>query len=137
MIYISEIIGKDVWDAYGARMGTCTDVLAGISAKQFPPVVAIRVRRNDSSIQLITASQIGTLYPGVALNVPQTKVSEYTEIGNELYLNKQILDHQIVDMEGRRVVRVNDIQIAFSKNEYVLTGVDVGNLGLLDRKSVV
>ncbi len=133
MIYISEIIGKDVWDAYGARVGTCTDILAGISEKQFPPVVAIQVRGKDNGIQLITASQIGTLYPGVALNVPQTKVSEYTKTGNELYLNKQILDHQIVDMEGRRVVRVNDIQIAFSKNEYVLTGVDVGNLGLLRR----
>lgn len=133
MIYISEIIGKDVYDAYGAQVGTCTDILAGISTKQFFPVVAIQVRQNDRSIQLITADQIGTLYPGVALNVPQTKVSEYTKKGNELYLNKQILDHQIVDVEGRRVVRVNDIQITFSKNEYVLTGVDVGNLGLLRR----
>jgi CBS domain-containing protein/sporulation protein YlmC with PRC-barrel domain len=133
MIYISEIIGKEVWDAHGTRVGTCTDVLVGLSDKQFPPVVAIQVRQNSSSIQLINASQIGTLYPGVALNVPQSKISEYEVKGNELYLNKQILDHQIVDVEGRRVVRVNDLQIAFSKNEYVLTGVDVGNLGLLRR----
>ncbi|MBM3138377.1 MAG: magnesium transporter MgtE, partial [Chloroflexi bacterium] len=133
MIYISEIIGKEVWDAYGARVGKCTDILAGLSNKQFPPIAAIQVKREDGESQLIASGQIGTLFPSVALNVPHAKVNAYQEKGNEIYLNKQILDHQIVDVEGRRVVRVNDIQIAFTKNEYVLTGVDVGNLGLMRR----
>lgn len=133
MIYISKIIDKEVWDAYGARMGKCTDILAGLSKKQFPPIVAIQVKRDDGDLKLLAASHIGTLFPSIALNVPQTKISDFEEKGNELFLKKQVLDHQIVDMEGRRVVRVNDIQIAFTQNEYVLTGVDVGNLGLLRR----
>lgn len=133
MIYISEIIGKDVYDAYGARVGTCTDLLVGRSTRVFPPVVSIQVKHTDGRFLLIAADQIGTLFPGIALNIPQSHLSLFRPRGDELYLNKQILDHQIVDVEGRRVVRVNDIQVAFNKKEYVLTGVDVGNLGLLRR----
>lgn len=133
MIYISEIIGKDVWDAYGTRIGPCVDVLAGMSTKMFPPIVALQVKQSDGLLFLITAGQIGTLYPGIALNVPKTQIDGYKEKGDELFLSKQIMDHQIVDVEGRRVVRANDVQLAFTKNEYVLTGVDVGNLGLLRR----
>ncbi len=133
MIYISEIIGKDVYDAYGAKVGTCTDLLVGRSTRVFPPVVSIQVKHTDGRFLLIAADQIGTLFPGIALNIPQSHLNLFQPRGDELYLNKQILDHQIVDVEGRRVVRVNDIQVAFNKKEYVLTGVDVGNLGLLRR----
>lgn len=133
MLYISEIIGKDVYDAYGARVGTCTDLLVGRSTRIFPPVVSIQVKHTDGRLMLIAADQIGTLFPGIALNIPQTHLKIFQPGGDELYLKKQILDHQIVDIEGRRVVRVNDIQVAFNKKEYVLTGVDVGNLGLLRR----
>ena len=83
MIYISEIIGKDVWDAYGNRIGTCTDVLAGMSTKMFPPIVALQVKHSDGLLFLITAGQIGTLYPGIALNVPQTQIDGYKEKGEE------------------------------------------------------
>ncbi len=133
MIYISEIIGKDVYDAYGAKVGTCTDLLVGRSTRVFPPVVSIQVKHTDGRFLLIAADQIGTLFPGIALNIPQSHLNLFQPRGDELYLNKQILDHQIVDVEGRRVVRVNDIQVAFNKKEYVLTGVDVGNLGFLRR----
>ena len=66
-------------------------------------------------VLLIAADQIGTLFPGIALNIPQSHLNLFQPRGDELYLNKQILDHQIVDVEGRRVVRVNDIQVAFNK----------------------
>lgn len=133
MIYLSEILRKDVWDAYGARLGVCTDIVSRPSNQPFPPIAALSVRDKKGQTFLIDARQIGSLYPGIALNVPAAGLSEYREPKDALYLGKQILDHQIVDVEGRRVVRVNDIQIAFAKDGYVVTGVDVGSLGLLRR----
>ncbi|MBM4467099.1 MAG: magnesium transporter, partial [Chloroflexi bacterium] len=45
----------------------------------------------------------------------------------------RVLDRQIVDTEGRRVVRVNDLQLARVGDQFCLTGVDVGGRGLLRR----
>jgi len=44
-----------------------------------------------------------------------------------------VLDQQIVDTEGKRLVRVNDLQLARAGNQFVLTGVDVSGQGLLRR----
>ena len=133
MIYISSIIDKQVFDIWGNEVGRCTDILAGHTDNGFAPVAAIVVRRKPDDEMIVPASQVSSLYPGITLKVPLADLRPYTPKGNELYLRAQILDHQIVDVEGRRVVRVNDIQLAFSKDGYVVSGVDVGNTGLLRR----
>jgi sporulation protein YlmC with PRC-barrel domain len=133
MIYISTIIDRKVWDIWGNHIGKCKDVVIGHDEKVFPLITAIRVQKDDGSTILIPANQISSLFPSIALKVPGESIKPYVTVGNELYLGQQVLDHQIVDVEGKRVVRVNDIQIAFSKDNYVVTGVDISNLGLLRR----
>ncbi|MCJ7519347.1 MAG: CBS domain-containing protein [Anaerolineaceae bacterium] len=133
MIYLSEIIGSRVWDAWGNNLGKCSDVLISRSDAVFPPVSAIAVNSKDGSTFHVAANQISSLFPSIALKVAGTDLKPYTLGGNELLLKRQVLDHQIVDIEGKRVVRVNDIQLAYSQNIYVVTGVDVGNLGLARR----
>ena len=133
MIYLSEIIGSQVWDAFGNNFGKCIDIMIGKVEAAFPPVSAIAIKAKDGSIVHIGSSQISSLYPSIALKVPDNNLKPFTLTGNELQLKQQVLDHQIVDIEGKRVVRVNDIQLAYSQNIYVVTGVDVGNLGLARR----
>jgi CBS domain-containing protein/sporulation protein YlmC with PRC-barrel domain len=133
MIYLSEIIGSQVWDAFGNNFGKCIDILIAKVEATFPPVSAIAIKAKDGSVVHIGSSQISSLYPSIALKVPDNNIKAYTLTGNELQLKQQVLDHQIVDIEGKRVVRVNDIQLAYSQNIYVVTGVDVGNLGLSRR----
>ena len=133
MIYLSEIIGSQVWDAFGNNLGKCIDILVAKVDAAFPPVSAIAIKVKGGEIVHIGANQISSLYPSIALKVSDTNIKSYTPTGNELQLKQQVLDHQIVDIEGKRVVRVNDIQLAYSQNIYVVTGVDVGNLGLARR----
>ncbi len=133
MIYLSEIIGSQVWDAFGNNLGKCIDILVAKVEAAFPPVSAIAIKLKEGGIVHIGANQISSLYPSIALKVSNGNINSYTPTGNELQLKQQVLDHQIVDIEGKRVVRVNDIQLAYSQNIYVLTGVDVGNLGLARR----
>ncbi len=133
MIYLSEIIGSQVWDAFGNNFGKCIDILIAKVEAPFPPVSAIAIKAKDGSVVHIGSSQISSLYPSIALKVPDNNVKPFVLTGNELQLKQQVLDHQIVDIEGKRVVRVNDIQLAYSQNIYVVTGVDVGNLGLARR----
>jgi len=136
VIYISEIIGKQVWDAWGNYVGKNIDILTGVSKQPFPPVAAIDIKNRAGNTQLIRIEQVSSLFPIITLKVPEEAIQSYELQGIEIFLKRQVLDHQIVDVEGRRVVRVNDIQIAYTKDTYVVTGVDVGNLGLARRLGI-
>lgn len=131
MLYVSQLKDKQVWDALGAPVGRCTDVLVGSPDHAFPPLRALAIR--NGSTQFIPAEQVSGLYPGIVLTVPESAITPYTPRGDELWLVDRVLDRQIVDTEGRRVVRVNDLQIAKVRERFCLTGVDVGGLGLLRR----
>ena len=46
---------------------------------------------------------------------------------NELYVGKNLVDKQIIDIEGRKVVRVNDAVLEVRRNNNIyITGVDIG-----------
>ncbi|MGQ9494082.1 MAG: magnesium transporter [Anaerolineae bacterium] len=130
--YLSQILGKPVWNAKGKRLGHCADVLvAGVEAG-FPSVRAIALR-NGQEPHLIPAESIAWLSPSIILNTVDPPV--YVQRGDELWLARQVLDRQIVDTEGRRLVRVNDLQLERTcpDGPYCLAGVDVGTRGLLRR----
>ncbi len=136
MLYISQIQGQKVWDAWSQPAGRCVDILVGSLEEPFPPVCALVVQTPTGQKDFIPASEISSLYPGIVLNVPLEKHVSYQPSGDELWLVDRILDRQIVDTDGRRVVRVNDLQLARVGNRYCLTGVDVGTLGLLRRLGI-
>jgi magnesium transporter len=60
--------------------------------------------------------------------IPPGKLSQ-----KELLLTETILDKQIVDIDGLKVVRVNDVLLAQVKGALCLVGVDVGFKGILRR----
>ena len=131
MLYVSQLKGKQVWDAWGAPVGHCTDVLVGNPEHAFPPICALALR--DTDLRFVAAEQVSALYPSIILTVPSKEIRPYTPRGDELWLIDRVLDRQIVDTEGRRVVRVNDLQVARVRDRFCLTGVDIGGLGLLRR----
>jgi CBS domain-containing protein/sporulation protein YlmC with PRC-barrel domain len=136
MLYISQLEGQRVWDAWGQPIGRCEDILTTYVEKPFPHLLALVLKDGDREDRFIPANQITSLFPSIVLNVPKEEVKTYQPTGQELWLADQMLDHQIVDIEGRRVVRVNDLQLARIKEKYCLVGVDVSGRGLLRRLGV-
>jgi len=134
--FLSQILGKSVWDAYGARIGTCVDILVEDIGQGFPLVRAMALRNGGNEPKLIPAESISWLKPSIILN--SAEPPPYQTKGHELWLAKQVLDRQIVDTDGRRLVRVNDLQLVrtCADGPYCLGGVDVGGLGLLRRLGV-
>src|SRR5438128_6250929 len=72
----------------------------------------------------------------LSLKVDEASLQPHAHVENELWLSRQILDKQIVDMDGRRVVRVNDLQLSQVEGSLLLVGVDVGSRGLARRVSL-
>ncbi|MBC7237594.1 MAG: magnesium transporter [Chloroflexi bacterium] len=134
--YLSRILDQPVWNNQGQRIGRCRDVLVLERDEGAPIVRAIAIVREDKSEGYVPASQISTLTPAIILKEAEPK--SYEPRGNELRLREQMLDRQIVDVEGRQVVRVNDIEFAYDskKDTYYLTGVAVGPTSLLRRLGI-
>lgn len=133
--YLSQILNQPVWDAQGGRRGRCTDVLVGENKEGYPALRAIQVRERGSD-SLIPAEKIAWLSPSIILNT--STPPNYVPRGDELWLRDKVLDQQIVDTEGRRLVRVNDLQLARSgpDGRYYLVGANVGTLSLARRLGV-
>lgn len=136
MAFLSELIGQTVWDARGERVGRCADILIVHPDQPFPTVRALALEDGEGAGQFIPAEQIGWLGPNILLKVSRSHLKPFTPQGNELWLVRQILDRQIVDTEGRRVVRVNDLLLTRTNEHFCLAGVDVGGLGLLRRLGI-
>src|SRR5256886_9417285 len=75
--------------------------------------------------------------PQIHLVVKQPQIASYTPQSDELLLKRDILDKQIVDTQGFRVVKVNDLKLAQIKKTVRLVGVDISLSGLLRRLGVL
>ena len=133
MIYFSQLINQQVWDGYGRVVGKLEDILIDATERRMPPIVALSLKKHPSNKKYIPAYQIASLWPSITLRVGIERITPYTPTGHELPLLDRVLDQQIVDTEGKRLVRVNDLQLARARNQFVLTGVDVSGQGLMRR----
>ncbi|MCR4407693.1 MAG: CBS domain-containing protein [Anaerolineae bacterium] len=136
MAFLSQLQGKTVWDVRGERIGKCLDVLIADVDTTYPPIRALALSNGRNGPHFISGEQLGWLKPEILLTVPASEVKGYQPKGDELWLGRHVLDRQIVDVEGRRVVRVNDLQFARIGGRYCLVGADVGGMGLLRRLGV-
>ncbi len=134
--YLSHVLDQPVWNAQATRLGKCQDLLFLETDHGAPVLRAIHMIAEDGSEMYIPGSQVSTLSPAIILNAVTPQVYELR--GDELRLRRQVLDRQIVDVEGRRLVRVNDLQLtrAESTGHYYLTGVSVGTSSMLRRLGV-
>ena len=134
MIFLSELKGKPVWDARGEQIGHCLDLLIVGLDRPFPEVKSLAYKNGkEETIRYVQAEQVGWLWPSILLKVDAVQLEPYEPSADELRLSERLLDRQIVDAEGRRVVRVNDIQIARVGDAFCVIGVDVGIAGLMRR----
>lgn len=123
MLYFAELAGKKVASSDGKTIGRLTD-FAFLATDQ-PLITKIRIDTKVGHI-LVPISSMGSI------NGTITLTAGYETVGvseNELSVRIHLLDQQIIDIKGNKVVRVNDVVIQ-DKPYFVIAGVDVGVLGI-------
>ena len=138
MIFFSTLLRQSVFDSEGRRLGNLHDVCVSLN-ETFPVVTALVVRSTLSNTTMIIPwSQINSLdEPQIHVTVKQSQLQTYVPQPDELLLRRDILDKQIVDTQGFRVVKVNDLQLAQIKKTVRLVGVDISLSGLLRRLGIL
>lgn len=135
MIYFSDLIGKLVYDKDGENLGVVHD-FAVLTRELFPRVTSFTFHikeKNKPPVMLSWDNVESYGLEGIKLNKPASELSFSYLRPNELLLNRDLLDRQIVDTQGLKVVRVNDLKLIDTPRQLRLVGADVGLSGLFRR----
>lgn len=136
MIFLSTLLRQSIYDTDNQRIGTLRDVCVALN-ETFPVVTALVVHRGGSQDMIIPWSFIHSIEePRIQLTTHQNSITAYEPQLDELLLRRDILDKQIVDTQGFRVVKVNDLKLAQIKRTARLVGVDISLNGLMRRLGV-
>ncbi|MGQ9684581.1 MAG: magnesium transporter MgtE N-terminal domain-containing protein [Anaerolineae bacterium] len=134
MAYLSELLGKAVVDIDGNNIGRLKDLVATVHCGvAHPQIVAIVVRRRSGDLFVPFQDVAVLVAPAIALKRRVDDIAPYEPAGNDFCLARDILDKQIIDTNGFRVVRVNDLDLARVNGHAYIANVDIGGLGLLRR----
>ncbi len=132
MIYLSKMLGKPVVDATGTEIGTISDV-AIATGEVFPRVTSLAFRGPDKTpFMLSWRKYVSSLdLEQVTLNAARPDLRFSYLQPDEVLLHRDLLNKQIVDTQGMKVVRVNDLKLSESRHQLRLLGAEVGIRGLV------
>lgn len=134
MAFISELTGRPVTDFDGTQIGVLKDLVAR-TIKEFshPVVDAIVIQGKEGERALPYSDLAALLSVAIPLKRPSSQISAYEFREDDIHLVRDVLDKQILDTDGARVVRVNDIELVRVNGNVIVSNVDIGVLGILRR----
>jgi magnesium transporter len=128
-VRLSDCLGIEVTDAEGVRTGRLEDLEVALEHEH--PEVRSLVVRAGRGRQVIPWERVRTFEPtGV---VVRASANGSAAPNGDLRLARDVLDTQIVDIAGRRVRRVSDVELARSGQRLRAVAVDVGWVGIARR----
>ena len=132
MLYLSQMIGEPVVDAQGERLGTISD-LAISTGEVFPRITSLAFQGPGRVPFMISWRKYVDTFDddGITLSVDAHDIRFSYLQPDEVLLARDLMDRQIVDTQGLKVVRVNDLKLSQSGTQLRLLGAEVGVRGIL------
>jgi magnesium transporter len=131
-VYLSDLIKKPVINPNEERIGRLKDVIVS-SETSYPVIKAISVRTSDKRIINVPWSYIEEMGMEIKLKSNLSNLKEYELINHDIGLIEDVLDRQVVDIEDKKIRRVNDLKLSSTNDHYHVIGVDIGIHGILKR----
>ncbi len=132
--YLSAILRYGVQQADGAAYGRLQDLIVR-AEDRFPVITEVAVLPDGqrSPVYYPWSAVRSTSQEGVRLHDGAAGTPEPTSQGELIRLRGDLLDKQIVDVSGKRVVRIHDLKIGAVGSCVLLTHADIGTRGILRR----
>jgi magnesium transporter len=136
-LYATELMGSETYDDQGHFVGRVREFFIE-PAEQPNRVSHFLLSRGRFQPLLARHDQVAAIAPGtIRLNCSERVLAVYRPNEAWLAVRKDLLDQQIIDTKGRKVVRVNDVDLTEQRTngnvELRLTQVDVGLPGAVRR----
>ncbi|MBK5288844.1 MAG: magnesium transporter [Acidimicrobiia bacterium] len=133
LVSAAALVGRPTVDPRGAEVGRVVDLVVRWHGESYPPItgIVLRVGRRRAYVPVAQITEIAPTQ--VTLRSTRLDLRDFERREGEVVLNGDVVDHQMVDVDGRRVVRASDLYLARVASVYRLVGVDVGFQTLLRR----
>lgn len=142
--YLSQIIGSKIYDLNGTRLGKVIDVIVNTTQhgqsheEAFRPIIMGLKTKIKGEVRYLNFKfiKIESKQKSFSFICQQLDFLPESIIESCLPLVKNILDRQIVDINGRKLVRVNDVRLVSIASGTYAIAVDIGTEGLFRRMGV-
>jgi CBS domain-containing protein len=133
MLYLSQILGRPIFDSRSDKIAVIKDVIVRYGEEDYPPVIGI-IARYNRRLFFIPKRDIADLSEtGAKMRSTILDLNPFTRREGEVLLGKDVLDNQLIDVDGKRVVRVNDVQLIKAAETWRVSGADVSLQGFVRR----
>jgi CBS domain-containing protein len=133
ILHLSLVVGGDLVDVDGRRLGRVDDLLVRFGEDGYPPVSAAVARVAGRDV-FVPAEQLAEIEHGrITVSDPRLDLQPFERREGELLLKQDMLDRQLINVDGARLVRANEIEIARVEGWWRVVGIDVSAHSLLRR----
>lgn len=126
-MYLSQLLNKPIYQN-GQPFGKIID-LAIFENRPNPPVSKVEIKHKKEKL---TVSPQALTVTDHMISLPSQHIPLLPYDHKDFYLVEDLLDKQVIDTDGRRLVRVNDVVLE-SNGELKVVGIDIGFAGVLRR----
>ncbi len=135
VVALSELLGAAVRDVSGSVQGRVREI--AVAPQEHPTRVAFLIVATAAGARVVSSSAVKSCGGTVRTVDSAAAWEQYTPSDGVLLLKRDLLDQQIIDVHGRKVVRVNDVEIDSTPVNHHITldvvAVDVGARGAIRR----
>jgi len=137
VVALSELLGASVRDASGAVRGRVREI--AVAPQDHPTRIAFLIVKTPDGERALAPASITSAGASVRAGTDASQWERFSPSDGLLLLKRDLLDQQIIDIHGRKVVRVNDVELESTPvNSHLLLNilaVDVGARGAIRRLS--
>ena len=132
MFFLSKLLGQQVKDSRSRPVGTLDDIVVSLKRK-YPSATKLVIKSGRKKMLLPWDLVRSFEESQTMLRLPAEDLKEAQPVDNEIFLAGDILDKHIVDTEGHKLIRVNDLQLARANGSLRVVGVDIGSGAIMRR----
>ncbi len=134
-LFVSELLKMPVLDPKGDELGRVKDFVV-IKGASLPRVSAL-ILEEKKKLYCLEWENVGIFNRRIISSIVYSpRVEPYMPSDEILLIVRDIYDKQIVDADGAKIVRVNDVQLEGQKSDACVSGVDIGIRGILRRLGI-
>jgi CBS domain-containing protein len=133
ILHLSSLIGSPLRDSEGERLGRLEDVIVRLDGVGYPPITGFLVKVAGRTSYLGAEAVSGLGPDGARLRKTQLDLRRFERRQGEVLLRRDVLDRQLINVDGARLVRANEIELADLGGWWRVVGVDTGPRGGLRR----
>lgn len=131
MVFVSDILYQPIFDQKGELLGRVRDLVI-LTNQPHALIELVIVRGRDGRLRELAGHDWRGHEPRLTTSVNR-ELAPYVEHKEHILLGRDVLDKQIIDVEGAKVERVNDVELAPSTHGYHIVAFDAGARGFIRR----